>query len=157
MSKYSAVLEKVFHDILSQYAMMFGEPVSEGDFAYNPENTYIRSDVGFKGECIGTMSVITTKSFCYAITENVIGIEPGKDNNIAAECDSIKEFINLTCGHFVTETFGKKVIADLTPPSAQIIDKAGWEKMVTEADIRFVVDRMPVAVAVNVKSGTGRE
>jgi len=108
MSKYAAALENVFHEILSKYAMMFGEPVGGNDFVYNPEKTYIRADVGFNGECSGTMSVITTKDFCFALTENVMGLEPGKGNYPALECDALKEFINLTCGHFVTAAFGKK-------------------------------------------------
>ncbi|MBN2755117.1 MAG: chemotaxis protein CheX [Candidatus Goldbacteria bacterium] len=157
MPKYEAALEKVFHDILSKYAMMFGEPVAGAAFKYNPEKIYIRSDVGFTGECGGTMSIITTKDFCSALVSNVMGLEPGKDNKIEAEYDVIKEFINLTCGHFVTEAFGKKVTADLTPPSAEIIDKEGWEIMVKQAEIKFVVDEMPVAVAVDVKNCTGRK
>ncbi|HPN63675.1 MAG TPA: hypothetical protein PK247_00550, partial [Candidatus Goldiibacteriota bacterium] len=70
-------------------------------------------------------------------------------------CDAMKEFINLTCGHFVTEAFGKQATADLTPPDAFIIGSNEWEEAVKSADVKFMVEGMPVAVSVNVE-GTGR-
>jgi len=158
MSDYASSLEKVFHEILSKYAMMFGEPAGEGDFVFKPENVYVRSDIGFKGQFSGTMSIASTKGFCFVLAANVLGTEPGEEcGKTGSGCDAMKEFINLTCGHFVTEAFGKKATADLTPPDAFLIGLNEWEEAVKSADVKFLVEGMPVAVLVNVEKNGGAE
>lgn len=141
-------LENVFHEILGKYALMFGDPAGAGEFTAF-KGSFVEATIDFIAPRNGTLHILAPEGFCNLLSANVLGTDPEDFEAINNSQDSLKEFGNLTCGHFVTSFFGSSRPSDLKPPQVRRLEKQEAALEEGKATVRFTVDGFPVAAYVD--------
>lgn len=137
-----SVLEKVFPQVLEDYAFMFGDVLEEGA-APAPDGACIAARMKFAGPFQGHLALSAPESFCRQLAANVLGLEMEDAEVESGAADSLKELLNVVCGNLLTELAGDEPVFDLTIPEVVPLSEEDWEVSSLEG-VGFLVEEWPV-------------
>ncbi len=140
------LLNEVFCDVFEKLAFMFGEPTPKEDMPREAAE-FIEVKMGFVGPSHGSLEMVVPTEMCQEIAANVLGMDPEDDLVRERALDSLKEMLNVTCGHILTSTAGDEPVFDLTVPAVREIDGAAWSVFLDDPEtLSFMVDDSPAAL-----------
>lgn len=145
-SEQRKLLCEVFCDVFEKLAFMFGEPTPSEDMP-REMTEFIEVKMGFVGPTQGTLELVVPVEMCEEIAANVLGMDPEDDLVRERALDSLKEMLNVTCGHILTSTAGEGPVFDLTVPTVTEIGADAWNKLLDDPEtLSFLVDDSPAAL-----------
>lgn len=141
---YDSVVEKTLGSVLESFAFMFTEMIPAENISAT-EDDHLRAEISFAGSVSGTLVLAVPKGICPEIAANVLGVEADDEQAIEGAEDALRELLNVTCGHVMTEVAGTQEVLDMSLPVSQPIDLDGWNSMRDNPEtIAFLVDERPV-------------
>ena len=145
-------VSKIFCEVMEKFAFMFGELTPKEDLLQTP-STYVRASMTFDGELAGRMTLIVPEALCAVIAANVLGIEPDDALVAARALDALKEILNITCGHVVTDLVGEQPVFELSIPVVSKLDEGEWPSSLENPDsLVFLFDDNPVLLQFTVSN-----
>lgn len=147
------VVTDVFTHVIEQTAFMFGEPAPRDTLAIIGAG-FVQAAMSFRGPMQGTLLLAVPRSACLEITGNVLGMEV--DDPFVAEraTDSLKEILNVTCGHILTELAGEAPVFDLSIPEVKDLDDTAAQLFLDDPHtLAFQADDCPMLVQLIIDEG----
>lgn len=109
-------LASTFSETLAGLAFMF----VDGDPGQSPiSGDCVECAIGYQGPCSGTLRLRCTREFAALLAANLLGIEPDDEAAHEKAQDALKELMNVLCGQFVTDTYGRDAVFNLSLPALQ--------------------------------------
>ncbi|MBO8130571.1 MAG: chemotaxis protein CheX [Candidatus Marinimicrobia bacterium] len=140
------IIKNAFYETIEKSAFMFGDEVDEEELEIEYDS-FLLAFMTFKGEGRGKLSLIVPEKMCPEIAANFLGVEPDDEKVSSCAEDALKEILNVTCGHVLTDLKGKKAVFDLTVPQIKRIKKKDWNSYYNNEDsILCIVDDYPVLI-----------
>lgn len=96
----NTTISEVFLDVVEQLAFMFGDPC-DGEEMPCDRGPWARASIRFESEVSGVISLAVPQELCPEIAANIIGVDPEDVQDPAVAHDSLKEMLNVVCGHVV--------------------------------------------------------
>lgn len=150
-NNYQELVGEVFCDVLEKLAFMFAEAPDDTEAPEIPAHC-VRTGIDFTGIQTGSLSLIVPQALCPEIAANMLGVE--EEDELAEEraIDALKELLNVTCGHVLTRLASEEAVFDLSVPSVNKLDLAGWEERSRDPDTLILVvdDVSPVLLRLTV-------
>lgn len=149
--EHNEVIEKVFCEVLEKFAFMFVEPAERNDLSLADE-TFLMADMRFSGEINGTLKLAVPGELSLEIAANILGIDPEQIEDDERAKDAIREVLNVTCGHLMTEISGDKPVFNLSVPNVEYLPHAKWDLLLQEpGTIGFLIEDRPAALMFHVE------
>lgn len=124
----------VFSQIMKTQAFVFSDIVEPEEL--DPEGkSLIKVSIHFKGPFSGTIEMVASEELCPVIASNVLGMEPDEEFVISHAHDTMKEMLNVTCGHLLTEVAGEGPVFELSPPALESATMGDWRATQAQADV----------------------
>ncbi len=137
-------IKNVFCDILERVAFLFGDPVEKCELEGGLQK-YVCANIDFAGPESGHVALAVPAELCHEIAANVLGLEPDDELVQEGADDALKELLNVTCGHLLTNLLGTTMVFDLSSPKMETLDEMAWKQMLDEPETVGVrVDESPV-------------
>ncbi len=100
MNTTADTVSKVFLGVVEKLAFMFGDPC-EMDDVYAEQGGWVRATITYDGEQKGAISLSVPVGLCAEISANILGMDPEDIGDDILARDSLKEMLNVVCGHVV--------------------------------------------------------
>jgi CheY-specific phosphatase CheX len=147
------VVSEVFCNVIEQIAFMFAEVASLEDMA-GMDQAFVEASMSFDGQLRGRLRMAVPKDACAQIAGNVLGMEPDDPFVTRGAADSLKELLNVTCGHILTSLAGDRPVFDLSIPQVSDLDEQAVQSLLAEPDtVAFRVEDAPVLVRLEMREG----
>jgi CheY-specific phosphatase CheX len=147
------VVSEVFCSVIEQIAFMFAEVASLEDMA-GLDQAFVEASMSFDGQLRGRLSMAVPKDACVLIAGNVLGMEQDDPFVTTGAADSLKELLNVTCGHILTSLAGDRPVFDLSIPQVSDLDEEAVQSLLAAPDtVAFLVEDAPVLVRLEMREG----
>jgi len=147
------VVSEVFCSVIEQIAFMFAEVASLEDMA-GMDQGFVEASMSFDGQLRGRLSIAVPKDACALIAGNVLGMEPDDPFVTTGAADSLKELLNVTCGHILTSLAGDRPVFDLSIPQVVDLDEEAVQALLAApGTVAFRVEDAPVLVRLELREG----
>jgi hypothetical protein len=146
----SQIVRDAFGSVIERTAFMFGESVGKEDLPI-AQTPYVQASMCFRGPQRGVLSIATPRDACVQIAANVLGMEPEDPFVVQRAMDSIKEILNVTCGHILTSLAGERPVFDLSVPDVTDLEEPARVALLEDPRTQaFVADDCPVLLRLTV-------
>jgi CheY-specific phosphatase CheX len=109
----------------------------------------------FTGEMNGILKLAVPGELSLEIAANILGIDLEPDENNDRAKDAIREVLNVTCGHLMTEIAGDKPVFGLSVPTVEYLPQAQWDLMLQEpGTLGFMIEDQPAVLEFRVEDNT---
>ncbi len=95
------------------------------------DSAFYRTHISFDGPHKGNITLIAPESICIQIAASMLGVEEDEIETDKA-ADAFNELLNVTCGKFLEDLSGSKVIYNLSVPVYESITEEDWKNMKTK-------------------------
>jgi hypothetical protein len=130
--------------ILEKQAFMFADPLPQGGFKASGEE-YLAASLVFDGPARGGALAAFPESLAKELAANLLGSEPGDEKSAEYAADALGEFLNVACGHLLTELFGTGPVFNLGAPRGFGFPSAVADLLARKSDVMaFEVDGVPL-------------
>jgi hypothetical protein len=147
------VVSEVFCSVIEQIAFMFAEVASLEDMV-GTEQAFVEASMSFDGQLRGRLTMAVPRDACAQIACNVLGMEPDDPEVAMGATDSLKELLNVTCGHILTSLAGDRPVFDLSIPQVSDLDAQALQLLLDRPDtVAFRVEESPVLVRLEMQEG----
>lgn len=147
------MVSEVFCNVIEQVAFMFAEVARLQDLRLTDE-AFVRASMSFDGQLRGRLDMAVPKESCATLAANVLGLEPDDEAVVAGAADSLKELLNVTCGHILTSLAGDRPVFDLSIPEVSDLDAAALQTLLeAPGTVGFRVEESPVLLRLEVHEG----
>ena len=110
----------------------------------------------FVGVMQGSVGVVVLPEMCLEVAANMLGVDPDDEEAMDKGRDALKELLNITCGHLLTNIAGEEPVFDLTVPEVTELSAERWQELKAQAGYRRVpCRRRPGAALVRGVRGSG--
>lgn len=115
MNASSELVREVFSRVLEKQVFLFAEEMSLDDLSAGDED-WVEAHISFHGPFEGSLYLALPKKTQLDITANFLGKDA--DDPAVAQCaeDSLREILNVVCGHILTAMAGEEPVFDLSIP-----------------------------------------
>ncbi len=122
----TATLATIFSEVLANLAFMFTD-----EEACQPPagDLWLETTISYNGPITGTLRLRCTRDFSIRLAANLLGTDPDDPDTEQSSRDSVKEFMNIICGQFVTAAHGTEQVFGLTIP--EIVELPGTPEFTT--------------------------
>lgn len=143
--------------ILERQAYLFAEPLPAGGF--RPEACdYLAATLVFDGPVRGGALAAFPEALARELAANLLGSEPGDAAAAEHAADALGEFLNVACGHLLSNLFGTGPAFDLAAPRGFGIPASVAELIARKSDVlAFEVDGLPILFQASFCGGPGAE
>jgi CheY-specific phosphatase CheX len=126
----NTTIDEVFLDVVEKLAFMFGDPCDTSEVA-DAEGVWSRASIRFHGDVSGVVSLAVPDELCLEIAENILGMDMGDvEDELEVGRDSLKEMLNVVCGHVVPVLQGEGTDVALDVP---LLESVSAEECVAAA------------------------
>jgi len=137
------LIREVFSDVIERLAFMFSEEIGEEGVSVRSAR-FLEARIRFSGAMTGELSLVVSEEMGSVIAANMLGVDVGDDVGRARVFDALREVINVTCGHVLTEYAGDAATFELSVPSVCETDGAAVPG--GPDAVRLLVDDYPVVL-----------
>ena len=109
-------LRDIFPKVLEKQVFMFAEEIPLEE-AVAPDLEWVEARISFHGPFTGALSMAIPREIEYEIAANFLGKDADDPAVAACADDSLKEILNVVCGHMLTALAGETPVFDLSIPS----------------------------------------
>lgn len=123
----------VFAKVLEKQVFLFAEDLEISEI---PEGgDWVEANMAFHGPFGGNLSLALPREAELEIAANFLGKEA--DDPEVAKCaeDSLKEILNVVCGHMLTALAGEDPVFDLSIPKVRDLSDADWSALAALPDV----------------------
>lgn len=141
---------EVFCEVIESLAFMFGEPSRKEDLP-PAGSSYVQATMTFAGPFKGSLALVVPEEVAPEIAANILGVEV--DDEMAREQaeDTLKEVLNVTCGHILTALAGEEPVFNLSVPEIAVTETAAWQAFLNNPDTAvFMVDDSPMLLLLSI-------
>lgn len=132
MNATPQMLREVFSRVLEKQAYLFAEDMEIGDM---PEaGDWVEARMSFQGPFEGNLSLALSKAAELEIAANFLGKEADDPDVARFADDSLKEILNVVCGHMLTALAGEDPVFDLSIPNVQAVSPSDWTALAAMPD-----------------------
>lgn len=147
------VVSEVFCSVIEQIAFMFAE-VAEPAELPAMDQPFVEAAMSFDGPLRGRLIMAVPRQACCQIAANILGIESDDEFVASRAADSLKELLNVTCGHILTNLAGERPVFDLSIPQVSDLDESAVQSLLaTPGTAGFLVEESPVLVRLEMQEG----
>ena len=137
-------VEEVFCEILQETVFMFGDEVSGPSDLAGLQEGALAVEMKFTGEQAGSLLLAVDQAICPELAANMLALDPTDEMAKERGKDALKELLNITCGHLLTEVAGSEAVFDLTVPELRELTAEEWSDLVgAPGTALFEVDEHP--------------
>jgi len=137
---------EVFSDVIERLAFMFSEEVGEEEFSMCGAR-FLEARIRFAGAMTGELSLVVSEEMGSMIAANMLGVDVGDEVGKARIFDALREVINVTCGHVLTECAGDAATFELSVPSVCEMEDGGGPVVFRKPGaVKLLVDDYPVVL-----------
>ncbi len=130
--------------ILEQQAFLFADPLTRGGFKAKGEE-YLAASLVFEGPSRGGALVAFPESLARELAANLLGADPGDEKAAGHAGDALGEFLNVACGHLLTNLFGTGPIFNLGSPRIFGFPSIVADLLARKSDVlAFEIDGVPI-------------
>lgn len=104
------VVEQVFGDL----AFMIADGETTG--AARQPRTWFAGSIEYYGASRGRIECWCTQELAVGLAANLLGLDPADAAATEAAPDAVREFLNVLCGHLVTDWYGTEAVFNLSIP-----------------------------------------
>jgi len=153
--KDSEIVEKVFCEVLENFAFLFGDPCKKNELIAN-NKAYLSAMINFRGSRHGIIGVAAPVDLCVEMAAGILGIDSDDDDAGEKAGDALKEFINIMCGQLLTTIYGDEEIFNMSIPEIESMDENEWQNLVDRPEtIGLLVDDSPIVGYLSLENGLG--
>lgn len=109
----ATIVEQVFGDL----AFMIAD--AETAAAAHQPCHWLVGSVEYFGASRGQIECWCTQGLAVGLAANLLGLDPADPAAGEAAPDAVREFLNVLCGHLVTEWYGTEAVFNLSIPLVQ--------------------------------------
>ncbi len=146
------IIAEVVTSTFEELAFMFGEQIDVdelGPLTGQAEAVQMK----FSGHFPGIMTIALPDELTKTIAANMLGMDEDDDEAQEEAHDSLKEMLNVVCGHILTEVAGTEVVFDLSVPHVTRLKSEQWEILKKAPQtVLFELEDEPMLVNVNLKT-----
>jgi CheY-specific phosphatase CheX len=142
-------IRRTFYDVMEKQVFMFSEPAERGGFSAD-ETPFLLGWMNFHGASAGNLLIAVPEGMAREIGANFLGMEA--DDPFVEETyqDSLKEILNVTCGHMLTALKGETPVFDLSIPNVTPMTSAELSELADDPScLAFDVDGYPVLLRMD--------
>lgn len=138
-----AVLGTV-RSILEKQAFLFADSLPEKGFKARGDE-YLAASLSFDGPSRGGALVAFPETLARELAANLLGAEPADETSAEHAADALGEFLNVACGHLLTELFGTGPVFNLGAPRTFGFPSDVADLLARKSDVvAFEVDGAPI-------------
>lgn len=115
MNASSELIRDVFAKVLEKQVFIFADESSADDLPEG-DGDWVEARMSFHGPFGGSLSLAMPKVAELDIAANFLGKDADDPEVIKCAEDSLKEILNVVCGHILTALAGEEPIFDLSIP-----------------------------------------
>ena len=131
----TAIPTATFSEVLANLAFLFtGEEPTDPPSA----SRWWEASIAYRGPYGGTLRLRCTPEFAALLAANLLGTDPQAAPAGARAADSVKELMNVFCGHFVTTVYGTKHVFDVSLPEIRELPAEDAADAASEGDFATV-------------------
>lgn len=150
-----AAVVQVAAEVLEQQAFMFAEEVSKEDLE-TAEEAFNRISIAFTGPPSGGLCVTLPGDLSAELAVNILGVDDEDELEEGDAADAVKELVNVICGQLLTSMFGTETVFQLTIPTVEELDRAGWEAAKADGEaIGLSIDDSPALAVLSLADEPG--
>lgn len=143
----NAALHNVFVRVLEEQMFLFADDIPLKELTF-PDDMLILNII-YHGDADGGISLSLPLSLCREITASVLGVDESEIDETRDPADAAKELLNITCGQYLTDVYGDKMVMNLYPPTAESTIPEDFAAYIDQfACLSFIVDGHPVLLAL---------
>ncbi len=147
------VASEVFCSVLEQVAFLFAEVAQVQDLA-GLDRPFVEASMSFDGQLRGRLTMALPAAACPQIAANMLGLEAQDEAAAAWALNSLKELLNVTCGHILTSLAGDRPVFDLSIPQVSEVDAEAVRALAAEGGaVGFLVEDYPVLLRLELQEG----
>lgn len=147
------VVSEVFCSVIEQIAFMFAEITEPADLPAM-DQPFAEASMSFDGPLRGRLIMAVPRQACRQLAANILGMESDDEYVASRADDSLKELLNVTCGHILTSLAGDRPVFDLSIPQVLDLDAGAVQAMqATCGTAGFLVEESPVLVRLEMQEG----
>jgi chemotaxis protein CheY-P-specific phosphatase CheC len=142
MNATPEMVREVFTRVLEKQVFLFAEDLAVDEIP--AEGEWVEAHMGFHGPFGGSLTLALPKEAQLDLAANFLGKDA--DDPEVAKCaeDSLKEILNVLCGHMLTALAGEDPIFDLSIPKVRPLSQAEREAMADQPGfLAFDVEGKP--------------
>lgn len=146
MNVSSEIVNGVFARVLEKQAFLFADEMSLTDLPPGDDD-WVEARIDFHGPFGGCLSLAMPREAELEIAANFLGKDV--DDPVVAQCaeDSLKEILNVVCGHLLTALAGVDPVFDLTIPNVLPISAEDLARLVAHPEsLGFDVEGNPAVL-----------
>lgn len=124
MNASPELLREVFSKVLEKQVFLFAEDMDVVDMSESGD--WVEARMSFHGPFGGSLSLALPRAAELEIAANFLGKDA--DDPDVANCaeDSLKEILNVVCGHMLTALAGEDPVFDLSIPKVYPVSESDW-------------------------------
>ena len=149
----NTTIDEVFLDVVEKLAFMFGDPCDVSELP-SDGGIWSRASIRFHGGVSGVVSLSVPDDLCLEIAENILGMDMDEvEDELELGRDSLKEMLNVICGHVVPVLQGEGTDVWLDVPLLEQIP--GEQCVATASDegvTSYNLDGSPVLLGFHIDS-----
>jgi len=139
-------------ETLENIAFIFSDKIDQGraEDKLEQEENFYSSSMKYSGAYQGNLKLITEKSLCRIIADNMLGGIEDESEEILL--DGLKELTNVICGKLITEIAGEEPIVDLSIPDINsVANESIVEAIQSEDSLSFDSDGHLVVIQFDIQ------
>jgi len=106
-------LQKILEQVLETMAFVFADPWDdEAEASVGP---WLAVEMRYQGHAEGEVTLLATEACARALRAEVLGVDADEVTEAEAR-DTLRELLNVICGHLVTEIHGTTPVFSLDVP-----------------------------------------
>lgn len=153
MNANSELVREVFARVLEKQVFMFADGMALDDLPAGDED-WVETSISFQGPFEGSLYLALPKKTQLDIAANFLGKDA--DDPAVARCaeDSLKEILNVVCGHILTAMAGEEPVFDLSIPKVRPLSALDRSRLAEFPDsLGFDVEGHPAVLRLWLSEG----
>ena len=143
------VLQKVLEQVLEAMAFVFADPWD--DDAEPAAGPWLAVEMRYQGHAEGDVTLLATEACARALRAEVLGVDAEEVSDAEAR-DTLRELLNVMCGHVVTELHGNTPVFNLEVPCIRAASAGEAKQMADDSNAaKATIDGEPVLLALRSK------
>ncbi len=148
-----AAATRVFLQVLSESAFLFGEPVTPEELP-QLEGAALLASVPFGGGSVGKLALAVPERLAEEIAANTLGVTPADPEVRLKTEDSVRELASIMGGHLAGAADEPDGALTFAPPRITRLERPDWDLLRRDPAARcFTVNDQPVLFRAVLESG----